>query len=781
MRKAMESTQTWTQLYDYAHSLETNEATSRMLNIPVDRPVKVEFANQLLRSKSPTTEYIAKCGYCGKRRHERGERCAAKGSTCTKCGIANHFESVCRQTRAQPPQHGNRQERRQLNQVNVAEGQNEGGQLQRDAENYYLFAVHGAETSTSDEMPRISVDILGTSIDMGIDTQASLNAISREQYESMTYDGTTPMKTIGTFKAQAKANGRSVAVDIVVFDGVKSNLLGYKSCMQLGLIQLTCQVSNESDFSRQVKRKFPSLFTGLIGKLADVELVLHIDKSVRPVYEPARRIPYHLKDKVESELRAMQANDIIEDAVGWVSEMVIVPKPNNPSEIRITIDSKKANKAIMRERHNTPTIEDLAIELNGAKVLSKLDLRGGFHQIVLHPDSRDVTTFRTPLGLKRYKRLSMGVCCASEMFQHELERGLAGLTGVKNLVDDIFVWGACTADHDANLFNLLDRLVNRLSSRQPRVLRLAVLHGRHLTHRREGQGNQRGKPTDHGLRTTQLLGASKLLWETNSQARDIGKATLGPDASNKAKRQASHSEALEQVKAGLIAKAMGYFRKDWDTFLEVDASPVGIGALLYQESPSKTERHVVACWSQLLSDIEQRYSQVEREALGVVVACERFRHYVIGHSFTLITDCKAVELILRNPCAKPLIRIARFVTRLMDYDFNVVHKPGAENMADYLSRRPLQWLEEGSRHSLLAEQFVHFVTTNCAPRAIKTSELALETQRDATLIRVIALVRSGRKDKSPELMRHLTNRHELSVSEDGLLLRDHRIVIPASL
>ena len=193
----------------------------------------------------------------------------------------------------------------------------------------------------------------------------------------------------------------------MVFDGVKSNLLGYKSCMQLGLIQLTCHVSNESDYSKQLKTKFPTLFTGRIGKLAGVEITLHVDKSVRPVYEPARRIPYHLKDKVEAELRAMQDDDIIEDATGpsgWVSEMVIVPKPSNPSEIRITIDSKKANKAIMRERHNTPTIEDLAIELNGAKVLSKLDLRGGFHQLVLHPDSRDITTFRTPLGLKRYKR-----------------------------------------------------------------------------------------------------------------------------------------------------------------------------------------------------------------------------------------------------------------------------------------------------------------------------------------------------------------------------------------
>ena len=166
-----------------------------------------------------------------------------------------------------------------------------------------------------------------------------------------------------------------------------------------------------------------------------VTVKLYIDEAVKPAYEPALRIPYHLQEKVERELRMIESDDIIEDAEGptdWVSEMVIVPKPNNPYEIRITIDSKKTNKAIKRERNNTPTVEDLAIQLNGARCMSKLDMKGDFHQLVLDPASRSITTFRTPLGLKRYKRLSMGVCCASEMFQHEVEKALAGLHGVRN-------------------------------------------------------------------------------------------------------------------------------------------------------------------------------------------------------------------------------------------------------------------------------------------------------------------------------------------------------------
>ena len=127
-----------------------------------------------------------------------------------------------------------------------------------------------------------------------------------------------------------------------------------------------------------------------------------------------------------------------------------------------------------------------------------------------------------------------------------------------------------------------------------------------------------------------------------------------------------HTEALNAFKAGICKKALGYFNKGWKTLLEVDASPFGVGAVLSQESLDGKDIQVVAFWSQLLSDIERMYSQVEREALAVVLAFERFRFYVIDCCFTLITDCKAVELILRNPNAKPPLRFARFLLRLMD-------------------------------------------------------------------------------------------------------------------
>ena len=166
-----------------------------------------------------------------------------------------------------------------------------------------------------------------------------------------------------------------------------------------------------------------------------------------------------------------------------------------------------------------------------------------------------------------------------------------------------------------------------------------------------------------------------------------------------------------------------------------------------------------------------------------MLACERFRHYLVGGVFTLVTDCKAVELIIKNPNAKPPARFARFLLRLMDYDFVVVHKPGAENMADYLSRSPMEWLNHHgcSRQSYLAEQHIHFVSSTAAPRAVKVDELIEATRNDEVLQTIIQLVRNGREDKSKALAPYLSNKHELSVAPNGLLLRDSRIVVPSTL
>ena len=78
----------------------------------------------------------------------------------------------------------------------------------------------------------------------------------------------------------------------------------------------------------------------------------------------------------------MEKDDIIEKIDGptpWVSPLVIVPKAKNPNDIRICVDMRHPNKAIKRERHISPTIDEIIADLNKAQVFSKLDLNQGYH------------------------------------------------------------------------------------------------------------------------------------------------------------------------------------------------------------------------------------------------------------------------------------------------------------------------------------------------------------------------------------------------------------------
>ena len=123
---------------------------------------------------------------------------------------------------------------------------------------------------------------------------------------------------------------------------------------------------------------------------------------------------------------------------------------------------RQANEAIRRVRHPIPTVNDVSFALNGAQYFTKLDLSQAYHQLVLDKESRFITTFTTHTGLYRYKRLNYGTNASAEIFQHVLQTTLQGLEGVKNIADDIIVFGKTRAEHDQNLdiIKCLSRLSN---------------------------------------------------------------------------------------------------------------------------------------------------------------------------------------------------------------------------------------------------------------------------------------------------------------------------------
>ena len=133
----------------------------------------------------------------------------------------------------------------------------------------------------------------------------------------------------------------------------------------------------------------------------------------------------------------------------------------------------------------------------------------------------------------------------------------------------------------------------------------------------------------------------------------------------------AQEDAFRILKQRIVdATSLAYFRQSAPTKLITDASPVGLGAVLVQTQDS-TDRAL--CYvSRTLSDVERRHSQVEKEPLAVVWACERFDLYLFGlPKFQLITN-KAVQFLF-SPRSKPFARIERWVLCLMNYQYEVVH------------------------------------------------------------------------------------------------------------
>lgn len=143
-----------------------------------------------------------------------------------------------------------------------------------------------------------------------------------------------------------------------------------------------------------------------------------VDPKVRPVALPPRRHAFSLRKAIEAELDRLQKADVVEpvhEATPWVSPLVPVKKANGT--LRLCVDYRLLNKAIIRERHMLPTVEEITATLDGATVFSVLDAESGFHQVPLADTSRPYTTFTTHCGLYRFKRLPFGIACAPEIFQ----------------------------------------------------------------------------------------------------------------------------------------------------------------------------------------------------------------------------------------------------------------------------------------------------------------------------------------------------------------------------
>ena len=132
-------------------------------------------------------------------------------------------------------------------------------------------------------------------------------------------------------------------------------------------------------------------------------------------------------------------------------------------EVRPSVDMRCPTKAVRTKKCHIPTILEVRRKLQkaDATMFTKLDIHRGYLNMVLHPDSRDITTHHTPRGPRRFTRMNYGRKLAAETFQKEFSEALEGLEGVLNISDDILVYSKHEEEHDNNVEETLKRCRER--------------------------------------------------------------------------------------------------------------------------------------------------------------------------------------------------------------------------------------------------------------------------------------------------------------------------------
>ena len=160
-------------------------------------------------------------------------------------------------------------------------------------------------------------------------------------------------------------------------------------------------------------------------------------------------MPYSLLEKLKLKLQEREEKDVIQKVdipIPWVNSLVIVEKRDR--SLRLYLDPRDLNKAIRREHHRIPTVEDIASRLSGKKVFSIVDEKDGFWQVPLDDESSYFCTFNTPYGRYRFKRMPFDIKSAPEVFHKKNESIFGNIDGVEVILDDIIVAAGDEQEHD---------------------------------------------------------------------------------------------------------------------------------------------------------------------------------------------------------------------------------------------------------------------------------------------------------------------------------------------
>lgn len=227
------------------------------------------------------------------------------------------------------------------------------------------------------------------------------------------------------------------------------------------------------------------------------------------------------------------------------------------------------------------------------------------------------------------------------------------------------------------------------------------------------------------------------------------------------------------------APVLAHYDPDLPIRLTVDASDVGVGAIISHTYPNGSERPI-AFASRTLSEAQKNYSQLEKEALAIIFGLNKFHQYLYGRKFTMATDNRPLVTIFGPKKGIPILsanRLQRWAWILSNYDYDITYVSSKSNSADSLSRLPLPELlmEPKSDYT-----YFNYVADN-EDLPLNSKMIADETTKDPELSQVLRFILKGWPSQvSKNLQIYKMHQTELTC-ENNCILFGYRVLIPSTL